>query len=69
MVSDAIYAELAAAPGVNVTVDLEGCQLKSDAGLRAPFQVEAFARACLIEGRPFQLAPWLRVRHRCLRGA
>jgi 3-isopropylmalate/(R)-2-methylmalate dehydratase small subunit len=33
-----------------VTVDLERCEVRDDAGLRAPFTVDAFRRECLLNG-------------------
>jgi 3-isopropylmalate/(R)-2-methylmalate dehydratase small subunit len=37
-------------PGFQLTVDLESCQVYSDAGSSFSFEVDAFRRKCLLEG-------------------
>jgi 3-isopropylmalate/(R)-2-methylmalate dehydratase small subunit len=44
-------AKLYAAPGMEVTVDLEQLQLRLDDGSTAHFPIERFARYCLLNGR------------------
>ena len=44
------HAELLAAPGAEVTVDLESATVSLPGGGRAPFPIEPFARYCLMEG-------------------
>jgi 3-isopropylmalate/(R)-2-methylmalate dehydratase small subunit len=44
------HARLLAAPGAPVTVDLVAQQVTLPDGTRAPFEVDPFARHCLMEG-------------------
>jgi 3-isopropylmalate/(R)-2-methylmalate dehydratase small subunit len=44
------HARAAAAPGAEVTVDLQGQQVVLADGTRAPFTIDPFARHCLLEG-------------------
>ncbi|MBN2581128.1 MAG: 3-isopropylmalate dehydratase small subunit [Pirellulales bacterium] len=37
-------------PGYRLTVDLERCEIRDDAGLKLPFEVDAFRRHCLLNG-------------------
>ena len=48
-VDAATHARLMAAPGAEVVVDLEACEVRFEGGT-TPFQVEAFARRCLLDG-------------------
>jgi 3-isopropylmalate/(R)-2-methylmalate dehydratase small subunit len=43
------HARLLAAPGAEVTVDLEACEVRFG-GENTPFAVEAFSRRCLLDG-------------------
>jgi 3-isopropylmalate/(R)-2-methylmalate dehydratase small subunit len=49
-VDEATHARLTGDPGAEVTVDLERNQLRLADGHVAPFDVEPFARRCLLEG-------------------
>ena len=45
-----VHQALLAAPGSSVTIDLEACTLTLADGSRTPFEVEPFARYCLLKG-------------------
>ncbi|HTQ15229.1 MAG TPA: 3-isopropylmalate dehydratase small subunit [Rhizomicrobium sp.] len=49
VIDKAAWDELAARPGEKATVDLEACELRFGNHV-ATFQVEAFARRCLLDG-------------------
>ena len=46
----ASHARLLAAPGADVTIDLETCTLTLPGGGKASFPIDAFARYCLMNG-------------------
>ncbi len=50
VVDQATYDKLLANPQQRVTIDLESCALTLEDGTVFTFQVEAFARQCLLEG-------------------
>lgn len=49
-VIDRVMASARARVGYRVTVDLEACRVVDDAGLEAPFEVDAFRRNCMLLG-------------------
>lgn len=50
VVDPATHAELMAMPGAPLTVDLEACELRTGNGQPVPFEVDPFARECLLDG-------------------
>ena len=50
VVDKVTYDKLLANPQQRVTIDLESCELRLEDGTVFVFQVEAFARQCLLEG-------------------
>lgn len=50
-VDEEVLAALLGAPDAEVTVDLESRRLRSTTGLDIAFDVDSFARICLMEGR------------------
>ncbi|MFN3808547.1 3-isopropylmalate dehydratase small subunit, partial [Asticcacaulis sp.] len=48
--SPEIHDKLTQNPQQRVTIDLESCTLTLEDGTTVTFQVEAFARQCLLEG-------------------
>ncbi len=49
-VDEATHEALLAAPGAQVTIDLENCEVSFGEGRKASFVMEAFARRCLLAG-------------------
>jgi 3-isopropylmalate/(R)-2-methylmalate dehydratase small subunit len=49
-VAQEIARRAAQIPNYRLTVDLEGCAVGDDQGLRAGFEVDEFTRHCLLEG-------------------
>ena len=49
VVDEATHTRLLSRPGAELTVDLLSCELRDQDGV-IPFQVEPFARRCLLEG-------------------
>ena len=46
----AVLMKRCAGPNHEVTVDLERCEVRDSAGLRAGFQIDSFRRECLLNG-------------------
>jgi 3-isopropylmalate/(R)-2-methylmalate dehydratase small subunit len=40
----------AAQPGYELTIDLEACEIRDDAGLRLKFEIDPFRQHCLLNG-------------------
>lgn len=47
---DELFRRTWSQPGYRLTVDLEACQVRDDAGLALPFDIDPFRRHCLLEG-------------------
>ncbi|MFO7311374.1 MAG: 3-isopropylmalate dehydratase small subunit [Bacillota bacterium] len=47
---DELFRRTLAQPGYRLTVDLEQCQVRDDAGVVFPFEIDPFRRHCLLEG-------------------
>ena len=50
VIDDDVHAWLVGHPGVEITVDLEACEVVLPDGRRAGFEVEPFSRYCLLNG-------------------
>ena len=49
-VDEETHKKLLASPGVEVTIDLESCEVTFGDGEKGRFPIEAFARRCLLDG-------------------
>lgn len=50
VVDDSVHAWLTSNPGAELTIDLRSCELRLPDGRAIPFEVELFARHCLLHG-------------------
>ena len=50
VVDEAVVQSLMQRPDVELTIDVEACELRTPAGDVHPFPLEAFARNCLMHG-------------------